>query len=51
VQFAGGVLPGTLDMSDLFEPEEVKRLAEVLQKAASLADASALWNPRKGSRS
>ncbi|MEW6245270.1 MAG: proteasome accessory factor PafA2 family protein [Nitrospirota bacterium] len=51
VQFAGGVPSRTLDMSDLFEPEEVKRLAEVLQKAASLADAAALWNQRKERRS
>jgi proteasome accessory factor PafA2 len=47
VQFTGGVLPKTLDMSDLFEPADVQALAAVLEHASSPADALKAWERRK----
>ena len=47
IQFTGGLLPKTLDMSDLFEPAEVQELAAVLEKASSPADALKAWGRRK----
>ncbi|MGQ0812678.1 MAG: proteasome accessory factor PafA2 family protein [Nitrospiraceae bacterium] len=48
VQFMGGFLPKTLEMSDLFDPTEVMALAQVLGTAASPAEALYAWNQRKG---
>jgi proteasome accessory factor A len=47
VQFTGGFLPKTLDMSDLFEPAEVRELSAILENASSLADALKAWGRRK----
>ena len=47
VQFSGGFMPRTLDMSDLFEPDAVSALVEVLNAADSPADAITRWNQRK----
>jgi proteasome accessory factor A len=47
VQFTGGLLPKTLDMSDLFEPADVQELAAVLENASSPADALKAWGRRK----
>ena len=47
VQFTGGILPKTLDMSDLFEPADVQALAAVLEHASSPADALKAWERRK----
>ena len=47
VQFAGGILPKTLDMSDLFEPAAVQALAAVLESAPSPIDALRVWGQRK----
>jgi proteasome accessory factor PafA2 len=47
VQFTGGILPRTLDMSDLFEPADVQELAAVLEHASSPADALKAWERRK----
>jgi proteasome accessory factor A len=47
VQFRGGILPKTLDMSDLFEPADVQALAAVLEHASSPADALKAWERRK----
>jgi proteasome accessory factor A len=49
VKFTGGLLPKTLDMSDLFEPAEVQELAAVLENAASPIDALRAWGQRKES--
>ena len=51
VQFAGGLLPRTLDMSDLFEPSEVERCLNIFEAAASPVDALNVWNGRKDRRS
>jgi proteasome accessory factor PafA2 len=51
IQFAGGLLPRTLDMSDLFESSEVKRCLAIFEAAASPVDALNLWNGRKDSQS
>lgn len=47
VQFTGVLFPKTLDMSDLFEPEKVTRLAHILETASSSAEALRLWSERK----
>jgi proteasome accessory factor A len=41
----------TLEMGDLFDPEDVKTCAEVFQAAVSPADAIATWMRRKDSLS
>jgi Pup amidohydrolase len=51
IQFAGGLLPCTLDMSDLFEPSEVNRCQAIFEAAASPTDGLNVWNSRKDSRS
>lgn len=51
IQFTGGLLPRTLDMDDLFEPDEVQRCLAVFEAAASPMDALNTWNGRKDSRS
>ena len=51
IQFAGGLLPRTLDMNDLFEPSEVQRCLAIFEAAASPIDALNAWSGRKDSRS
>lgn len=51
IQFTGGLIPKTLDMSDLFNPEEVKVCAAIFETAASPSDALAAWKLRKDSSS
>ena len=51
IQFSGGLIPKTLEMGDLFDPEEVKACAVVLEAAKSPADAMTAWNRRKEARS
>ena len=45
--FKGGLLPVTLQFDDLFEPAEVRRLAEILSRAASPAEAVHAWHQQK----
>lgn len=47
IEFSGGLMPKTLDMSDLFQPEDVRACAAILETAASPADALAVWKRRK----
>jgi Pup amidohydrolase len=47
IEFSGGLMPRTLDMSDLFQPEDVKACAAILEAAASPSDALAAWKRRK----
>jgi proteasome accessory factor A len=51
IQFSGGLLPRTLEMGDLFEPEVVQACAQVFERAASPMDALNEWNRKKESRS
>jgi proteasome accessory factor A len=51
VQFSGGLLPKTLEMGDLFNPDEVKACAGIFESASSPAEALAAWKERKDSRS
>jgi proteasome accessory factor A len=51
IQFSGGLLPRTLEMSDLFEPSDVKACAAAFESAASPMDALKAWNSGKESRS
>ena len=48
ISFNGGLLPRTLDMNDLFEPEQVKALAGILSGAATPSEALDRWNHTKG---
>lgn len=48
ISFNGGLLPRTLDMNDLFEPEQVKTLAGILSGAATPSEALDQWNHAKG---
>jgi proteasome accessory factor A len=50
IQFSGGLLPRTLEMGDLFEPEAVQACAQIFERAASAADALNAWNRAKESR-
>ncbi|MDH4154403.1 MAG: proteasome accessory factor PafA2 family protein [Nitrospira sp.] len=47
VQFNGGIRSRTLDMRDLFEPQEVTRCVGIFKDAQSSADALAAWTARK----
>ncbi|OQW31593.1 MAG: peptidase [Nitrospira sp. SG-bin1] len=47
IQFAGGLRSHSLDMGDLFEPQEVRRCIDVFTQAHSPADALATWSRRK----
>ncbi len=47
VRFAGGLRSRTLDMNDLFDPQEVRRCAGIFRGAHSPADALAAWTHRK----
>ncbi len=51
IQFSGGLMPKTLEMGDLFTPEDVKACAAVLEAAASPAEAMTAWYRRKDARS
>lgn len=51
IRFSGGLMGKTLEMGDLFDPEDVKTCAEVFQAAVSPADAIATWMRRKDSLS
>ncbi|WP_447985188.1 proteasome accessory factor PafA2 family protein [Nitrospira sp. Nam74] len=47
VQFKGGLMPKTLDLSDLFEPDAVRTLSSILETADSPTEAITLWTQRK----
>ncbi|HWV45096.1 MAG TPA: proteasome accessory factor PafA2 family protein, partial [Nitrospira sp.] len=47
IQFKDGLRSRTLDMADLFDPQEVRRCVDVFQRAYSPADALAAWSHRK----
>lgn len=47
VTFNGGLLPRTLDMNDLFDPDQVKMLAGILSAAATPNEALNHWSQRK----
>jgi len=47
VRFNGGLRSRTLDMRDLFDPQEVTRCAGIFKAAQSPADALAAWTHRK----
>jgi proteasome accessory factor A len=47
VRFSGRFRSRTLDMADLFDPQEVRRCRDVFQRAHSPADALAAWSTRK----
>jgi proteasome accessory factor A len=47
VQFEGGFRARTLDMGDLFDPQDVQRCADIFQHAVSSAEALDAWNARK----
>jgi proteasome accessory factor A len=51
IQFSGGLLSRTLEMGDLFDPSKVSACAEIFERAASPAEALAVWNERKDVRS
>jgi len=50
VQFTGGLLPTVLDLSDLFDPDAVRALSNMLDTADSPTDAITMWNQRKVQR-
>ena len=50
IQFSGGLLPRTLEMGDLFEPEAVQACSKVFERADSPCDALNEWNREKESR-
>lgn len=50
VQFRGGLRAPTLDLSDLFDAEEVRELTNALTQAASPAEALEQWSSTKESR-
>lgn len=47
VQFAGGIRSRTLEMGDLFNPEDVQRCAKIFERAASPSEALAAWNTER----
>ncbi len=47
VRFKGLLKPHTLDMGDLFEPNRVRNLGQILAKAATLSEALTEWHGRK----
>jgi proteasome accessory factor A len=47
VQFKGLLMPKTLEMGNLFEPEAVKDLTQILETSASPAEAIEAWDQRK----
>jgi Pup amidohydrolase len=51
IQFSGGLMPKTLEMGDLFHPDDVTACAAIFETAASPSDALAAWKNRKDTRS
>lgn len=51
IQFSGRLWPKTLEMGDLFDPEDVLRCAKIFEEAPSPAEALAVWNTRKDAES
>jgi proteasome accessory factor A len=49
IQFSGGLLSKTLEMGDLFNPDDVKACGAVFEAAQSPAEALATWKQRKDS--
>jgi proteasome accessory factor A len=47
IRFSGGWRPQTLEMGDLFAPDDVEACSILFEEAASPADALAAWNRRK----
>lgn len=47
IQFRGGLRSQHLNMGDLFDPQEIRRCADIFQQARSPADALAAWDHRK----
>ncbi len=47
IKFSGGWRPLTLEMGDLFDPNDVRMCASLFERAASPNDALAAWNTRK----
>jgi proteasome accessory factor PafA2 len=47
IKFSGGWRPLTLEMGDLFDPNDVRICASLFERAASPNDALAAWNTRK----
>ncbi|HRI38894.1 MAG TPA: proteasome accessory factor PafA2 family protein [Nitrospira sp.] len=47
IQFRGGIRSQRLNMGDLFDPQEVRRCADIFQRAHSPADALEAWDHRK----
>ncbi|MGZ9159319.1 MAG: proteasome accessory factor PafA2 family protein, partial [Nitrospira sp.] len=47
IQFSGGLRARTLEMGDLFHPDDVQACAALFETAASPADALAAWSRRK----
>lgn len=47
IQFSGGLMGKTLEMGDLFEPDDVKTCAAIFEAAASPAEAVAMWKRGK----
>jgi Pup amidohydrolase len=50
VQFRGGLMPNTLDLSDLFEPDAVRALSSILEAAESPTEVITMWNQGKVQR-
>jgi proteasome accessory factor PafA2 len=50
IRFSGGWRAVTLEMGDLFDPDDVRVCASLFEQAASPADALAAWNTRKETR-
>ena len=47
IHFKGWLMPETLEMSDLFEPEAVSVLYDLLERARTPGDALKAWRERK----
>jgi proteasome accessory factor A len=47
ISFSGGWRPQTLEMGDLFDPDDVEACSSLFEQAASPADALAAWKTRK----
>ncbi len=47
IQFSGGLRPKTLEMGDLFDPNDVRACSALFETASSPADALTAWSRRK----
>ena len=47
IQFSGGLRPKTLEMGDLFDPDDARACAALFETASSPADALTAWSRRK----